>query len=60
MTAVAGIAPRPAWRLATSREFGPYLLGNASSATGNWFHNLAASILIYRLTHSPFMLGVLM
>lgn len=42
-----------------SRSFGPYFFGNAASASGTWFQNLAASILVYRLTHSPFLLGVL-
>jgi hypothetical protein len=57
LTADAGSAS--AWRVLTSRNFGPYFVGNAASASGTWFHNLAASILIYRLTHSPFLLGVL-
>lgn len=43
----------------TSRAFGPYFFGNALSASGGWFHNLAAAILIYRLTGSEFLLGVL-
>jgi MFS family permease len=34
-------------------------VGNAASASGTWFQNLAASILVFRLTHSPFLLGVL-
>ncbi len=51
--------PGSAWRVATSRNFGPYFAGNAISASGTWFHNLAASILIYSLTHSPLLLGVL-
>jgi MFS family permease len=42
-----------------SRNFAPYFVGNAASASGTWFQNLAASILVYRLTHSPFLLGVL-
>ena len=42
-----------------SRSFGPYFVGNAASASGTWFQNLAASILVFRLTHSPFLLGVL-
>jgi len=29
------------------------------SASGTWFQNLAASLLIFRLTHSPFLLGLL-
>lgn len=50
---------RSAWRVATSRNFGPYFVGNAVSASGTWFHNLAASVLVFDLTHSPFLLGVL-
>jgi MFS family permease len=42
-----------------SRNFGPYFVGNAASASGTWFQNLAASLLVYRLTHSAFLLGVL-
>lgn len=51
--------PREAARLIASREFGPYFFGNALSASGGWFHNLAAAILIYRLTGSELLLGVL-
>jgi MFS family permease len=52
-------AETSAGRLLRSRNFGPYFFGNAASASGTWFQNLAASILVYRLTHSPFLLGVL-
>jgi len=48
-----------ALRLIGHRNFGPYFVGNAASASGTWFQNLAASLLIYRLTHSAFLLGVL-
>ena len=51
--------PAAALRLIAHRNFGPYFLGNAASASGTWFQNLAAQILVYRLTHSPFLLGVL-
>jgi MFS family permease len=51
--------PREAIRLITSRDFGPYFFGNALSASGGWFHNLAAAILVYRLTGSELLLGVL-
>jgi MFS family permease len=37
----------------------PYLLGNALSGIGTWFQILGQSILIYRLTGSTFVLGVL-
>jgi len=57
----------PRWRLAGSgstgallrdRNFLPYLIGNMLSGTGTWFQILAQSILVYRLTHSTFLLGV--
>ncbi|HXH97671.1 MAG TPA: MFS transporter [Gaiellaceae bacterium] len=48
-----------AWGVLRQRNFGPYWLGNAASASGTWFQNLAASILVYRLTHSALMLGIL-
>jgi MFS family permease len=51
--------PRAAWRIVRRRDFGPYFFGNALSASGTWFQNLAAALLIYRLTHSALLLGVL-
>ncbi len=51
--------PAAALRLIGSRNFGPYFVGNAASASGTWFQNLAAALLVYRLTHSAFLLGVL-
>src|SRR3989440_40071 len=55
----AAVGPAAALRLIASRHFGPYFAGNALSASGTWFQNLAAALLVYRLTHSPFLLGVL-
>ena len=51
--------PREAWRVATQRRFGPYFVGNALSASGTWFQNLAGALLVYRQTESAFLLGVL-
>src|SRR5438045_5823809 len=51
--------PGAAFALVRQRSFGPYFFGNALSASGPWFQNLAASLLIYRLTHSALLLGVL-
>jgi MFS family permease len=51
--------PAAALRLIRDRNFGPYFVGNAFSASGTWFQNLAASLFVYRHTHSPFLLGVL-
>jgi MFS family permease len=53
------VGPSAALRLIGHRNFGPYFVGNASSASGTWFQNLAASLFVYRHTHSPFLLGVL-
>ena len=53
------VGPRAAWRVLRTRDFGPYFVGNAASASGAWFHNLAASLLVYRLTGSELLLGVL-
>jgi MFS family permease len=55
----AEAGPRVALRLIWSRRLGPYFFGNALSATGTWFQNLASALLVYRLTHSAFLLGVL-
>jgi MFS family permease len=54
-----GAGPLAALRLIASRDFGPYFAGNALSATGGWFLNLAAAVQLYRLTGSEFLLGVL-
>jgi MFS family permease len=45
-------------RLLRDRNFGPYLAGNLLSNCGTWFQNLAQSLLVYRLTKSTFMVGV--
>jgi MFS family permease len=57
--AVGDTGPRAALRVLSTRDFGPYFVGNAASATGTWFQNLAAALFVYRATHSPFLLGVL-
>jgi MFS family permease len=56
---VAVTGPAAALALVRKRTFGPYFVGNALSASGTWFQNLAASLLIYRQTHSELLLGVL-
>jgi MFS family permease len=55
----ARVGPVAVLSLVRQRNFGPYFAGNALSASGGWFQNLAASLLVYRLTHSAFLLGVL-
>ncbi|HJQ51643.1 MAG TPA: MFS transporter [Gaiellaceae bacterium] len=56
---MAEAGPRAALRLIGHRNFGPYFVGNAASASGTWFQNLAASLYVFERTHSPFLLGVL-
>lgn len=40
------------------RNFLPYFLGNLLSSCGTWFHNIAQTLLVYRLTGSVFLVGV--
>ena len=40
------------------RNFWPYFAGNLLSNCGTWFQNIAQAILIYRLTGSTFLVGV--
>jgi MFS family permease len=51
--------PRAVLHVVRQRNFGPYFAGNAISASGTWFQNLAASLLVYRLTGSELLLGAL-
>src|SRR5690348_7539877 len=44
--------------LLRDRNFRPYLIGNMLSGIGTWFQTLGQSILIYHLTGSAFLLGV--
>ena len=43
--------------LLRDRNFAPYLVGNMLSTTGTWFQTLAQALLIYRMTHSTFLVG---
>ena len=40
------------------RNFWPYFAGNLLSNCGTWFQNIAQAILVYRLTGSTFVVGV--
>jgi hypothetical protein len=46
-------------RIDSEPQLWSYFAGNALSVSGTWFQNRAASLLVYRLTHSAFLLGVL-
>jgi MFS family permease len=47
-----------AFGLLADRNFGPFFFGNLLSNCGTWFQTLAQSLLVYRLTGSTVMLGV--
>jgi len=50
--------PAPAWSVLRDRNFWPYFAGNLFSNCGTWFQNLAQALLIYRLTGSTLLVGV--
>ena len=52
---MAGPSPLRVLRV---RNFWPYFVGNLASNCGTWFQNIAAAILVYRLTHSTLIVGV--
>ena len=45
-------------RVMLRRNFFPYFLGNLVSNSGTWFQNIASVLLVYRLTGSSFLVGV--
>jgi MFS family permease len=53
-----GSRSRSPLRLLRARNFWPYFAGNLCSNCGTWFQNIAQAILVYRLTHSTFLVGV--
>jgi MFS family permease len=50
-------AARTARVLLTDRTFGPYFFGNLVSNCGTWLQNIAAAIVVYRLTRSTVLVG---
>jgi MFS family permease len=42
----------------TDRRYGPYLTGNFVSNLGNWFQNVAAGIVVFRITGSNTLVGM--
>ena len=43
--------------LLTDRTFGPYFFGNLVSNCGTWLQNIAAAVVVYRLTRSTVLVG---
>src|SRR5205814_6625782 len=52
---VAGRSPLSVLRV---RNFWPYFAGNLLSNCGTWFQNIAQTILVFRLTGSTLLVGV--
>ena len=49
---------RTSLQLMVDRRFGPYLGGNFVSNVGNWFQNVAAGIVVFELTGSNTLVGM--
>jgi MFS family permease len=54
----AGPEPTPPLGLLRDRTFGPFFVGNLVSNAGNWFQNLAAGVVVYALTESNTLVGL--
>jgi MFS family permease len=54
----ADMTTRATMRVLGDRTFGPYFAGNFVSNCGSWLQLIALNILVYRLTDSTFLLGV--
>jgi MFS family permease len=54
----AALPTRSIGRVLFSRDFGPLFAGNLISNSGTWFQNIAQVLLVYRLTGSTFLVGV--
>lgn len=50
--------PRTSLQLFSDRRFGPYLGGNFVSNIGNWFQNVAAGIVVFQITGSNTLVGM--
>jgi MFS family permease len=56
---VSDVATTPSGlRVLRDRNYWPYFVGNLVSNCGSWFQNIAQALLVYRLTGSTFLVGV--
>jgi MFS family permease len=49
----------PAWRSLRSQNFKLFFFGQSTSVIGNWMTRLATTWLVYHLTHSALLLGII-
>jgi MFS family permease len=50
--------PRSSGAVLTDRNFAPFFVGNLTSNTGNWLFNVSAAVVVFQLTRSAFMVGL--
>lgn len=50
--------PKNTLQLVGDRTFGPYFWGNLASNCGLWFHNIAAAVVVFNLTGSALLVGI--
>lgn len=55
---VTRAAPRSALALIADRTFGPYFAGNLASNIGTWFQQITAAVVVFDVTGSTFMVGL--
>ncbi|MDR7414970.1 MAG: MFS transporter [Armatimonadota bacterium] len=53
-----GQSKRPGWALLRDTRFALFFMGNFLSNLGTWFQNIAQGLLVFRLTGSPFYVGL--
>ncbi len=61
MTVVAPVSPpaaRSSLALLRDRTYGPFFFGNLVSNCGTWFQNIAAAVVVFDLTGSALLVGV--
>lgn len=58
MTSVTAVRGRTPVQLLRDRMFGPFVIGKILSSCGNWMEQIAAAVLMFELTGSAFMVGL--
>jgi MFS family permease len=60
LTEHAGDENRHGWReIASTRPFSSFLIGNLTSNCGMWMHTVAAAVIVYDISRSALLVGVI-